>query len=146
MKYDLSNPLHRSQLSSRVAKAIERGAGVVEFREIKPQRTIRQNKYLHTIIAYFASQYGETKDYVKQNYFKIAANRSLFVIEKEDSLIGRVRYLRSSADLDMDEMRLAIERFRNWASIHAGIYLPSADEKELLALAELEISRNEEYL
>lgn len=146
MRYDLSNPLHRQQLQSKVTNAIERMVGVVEFRKVKPQRTCRQNKYLHTIIAYFATQYGETKDYVKQNIFKVAANRDIFVIEKTDPLIGKVRYLRSSSDLDMDEMRLAIERFRNWSSMHAGIYIPSAEERDLLDLAEIEISRNQEYL
>jgi hypothetical protein len=43
-------------------------------------------------------------------------------------------------------MQLAIERFRNWSSINAGIYLPSADEQRLLQLADIEISRNKEFL
>ena len=70
----------------------------------------------------------------------------MFVMERNDKLIGKTYYLRSTRDLDKGEMQLAIERFRNWSSMNAGIYLPSADEHRLLELAEIEISRNKEYL
>lgn len=118
----------------------------MEFREVKPQRTMQQNKYLHLIISFFASEYGETSEYVKEQYFKLAANRALFLVERDDPLAGKVRYLRSTRDLDTEEMRLAIERFRNWASASAGIYLPSANEQRLLDLADIEVSRNKEYI
>jgi hypothetical protein len=43
-------------------------------------------------------------------------------------------------------MTTAIERFRNWASAEAGVYLPSPDEKSLLQYIEKESSRYKEYL
>ena len=146
MKYDLSNPLHRQQISERVQDLLSKSVGIVELREIKPQRTMRQNSYLHLIINFFAAEYGESAEFVKEQYFKIAANRPIFVRERTDKFLGKVTYLRSSSDLDKEEMQLAIERFRNWSSINAGIYLPSADEQRLLELADIEVSRNKEFL
>ena len=146
MKYDISNPHHRRQIRERLEAILAKGVGIAELRMIKPQRTLKQNSYLHLIINYFASEYGETAEYVKEQYFKLAANRPLFLREKQDKLAGNVQYLRSSRDLDKEEMQIAIERFRNWSSINAGIYIPSADESRLLELADLEVSRNKEYL
>lgn len=146
MKYDVSNPLHREQARERLEALLGKGHGIIELSEVKPQRNIKQNKYLHLLLGFFASEYGETIDYVKEQYFKLAANRSIFVRERDDKLAGRVSYLRSTRDLDKGEMQIAIERFRNWSSINAGIYLPSADEHRLLELAEIEISRNKNFL
>lgn len=146
MKYDLSNPQHREQVIHRFEVLLSKERGIIELSEIKPQRSIKQNKYLHLLLGFFAAEYGETTDYVKEQYFKLAANRSIFLREREDKLAGRVWYLRSTRDLDKGEMQMAIERFRNWSSINAGIYLPSADEHRLLELAEIEISRNKNFL
>lgn len=146
MKYDISNSLHREQARKRLEALLGKGHGIIELSEVKPQRSIKQNKYLHLLLGFFASEYGETIDYVKEQYFKLAANRSIFVRERDDKLAGRVSYLRSTRDLDKGEMQIAIERFRNWSSINAGIYLPSADEHRLLELAEIEISRNKNFL
>lgn len=146
MKYDLSNTLHREQIRQRIEALLNKHEGIIEIKEIKPKRSIQQNKYLHLILGFFAAEYGETIEYVKEQYFKIAANRSMFVMERNDKLLGQTHYLRSTRDLDKAEMQLAIERFRNWSSINAGIYLPSADEHRLLELAELEISRNKNFL
>jgi hypothetical protein len=43
-------------------------------------------------------------------------------------------------------MTTAIERFRNWSSQEAGVYLPSPDEREFLREIEMEIYRNNEFL
>lgn len=146
MKYDISNSLHREQARKRLEALLSKEHGIIELSEVKPQRSIKQNKYLHLLLGFFASEYGETIDYVKEQYFKLAANRSIFLRERDDKLAGRVSYLRSTRDLDKGEMQMAIERFRNWSSINAGIYLPSADEHRLLELAEIEISRNKNFL
>lgn len=146
MKYDISNSLHREQARKRLEALLSKEHGIIELSEVKPQRSIKQNKYLHLLLGFFASEYGETIEYVKEQYFKLAANRSIFLRERDDKLAGRVSYLRSTRDLDKGEMQMAIERFRNWSSINAGIYLPSADEHRLLELAEIEISRNKNFL
>lgn len=89
---------------------------------------------------------GYTLEEVKKEYFKVLVNPDLFIVEKEFKHIGKRKVLRSSAALDSAEMTTAIERFRNWASTEAGIYLPSANEEEMIALMEVELSRYKEYL
>jgi hypothetical protein len=60
--------------------------------------------------------------------------------------LGKVKYLRSSADLDVSEMSLAIDRWRNWCSMEAGIYIPNVDDYYSIQLMEVYIKRNEKYL
>lgn len=145
MRYDGSNELHAAQARARLEKLI-RERKVFDLTEKKPQRSLSQNSYLHVILAYFACQYGETAEYVKREYFKKLVNPATFIREREDRFLGKVKYLRSSSDLDRDEMTLCIERFRNWSSAQAGIYLPSPDEGRLISLMELEIERNKEFI
>ena len=146
MYYDLSSPLQLQQAKTRFAKLESKGA-IIELKEKSVQRTLQQNKYLHLTISYFASQYGESADYVKRNYFKIAANSELFVKTKHDPLLERdVKYLISSADLSKDDMTTAIERWRNWSSKVAGIYIPPAVSIREIAEMEIEVERNKDFV
>ena len=145
MIYNTSNPLDKANFLLRAKKLADKGA-IIELTEKKPRRTLSQNSYLHVTIAYFASQYGCTTEWAKQRYFKQLVNPELFVREKDDEFLGRVKYLRSSADLDVSEMSLAIDRWRNWCSMEASIYIPSADEAILIQQMEIEIERNKEFL
>jgi len=145
MLYDLSNPLQAEQFRARAGKLLRQGV-IAELTEKRPRRSLSQNKYLHVILGYFASQTGNTLEWVKQQYYKKLVNPSTFIREREDRYLGRIKTLRSSADISADEMSLTIERFRNWASAEAGIYLPTADEDRLLQLAEIEIERNRNFL
>lgn len=145
MIYDTSNPLDKANFMLRAKKLAESGK-VIELTEKKPRRSLPQNKYLHVILAYFGAQTGNTLEWVKQQYYKKLVNPDLFIREKEDKYLGRIKVLRSSADLDTSEFSLSIERFRNWAAQEAGIYIPSADEAILIQQMEIEIERNKEYL
>lgn len=143
--YDTSNPLQKEQFKARSAKLAESGK-VVELTEKKPKRSLQSNKYLHMILGYFACETGNTLEWVKQQYYKKLVNPSIFIRERDDKYLGRIKILRSSADLDSAEMSTSITRFRNWASAECGIYLPSADEDRLIQLMEIEIERNKDYL
>lgn len=145
MLYDTSNPLDKANFQLRAKKLAERGA-IVDLTEKKPRRSLPQNKYLHVILAYFGSQTGNTLEWVKQQYYKKLVNPDLFIREKEDKYLGRIKVLRSSADLDTVEMSLSVDRFRNWAAQEAGIYIPSADEAILIQQMEIEIERSKEFL
>lgn len=145
MIYDTSNPLDKANFMLRAKKLAESGK-VIELTEKKPRRSLPQNKYLHVILAYFGAQTGNTLEWVKQQYYKKLVNPDLFIREKEDKYLGRIKVLRSSADLDTSEFSLSIERFRNWAAQEAGIYIPSADEAILIQQMEIEIERNKEFL
>ena len=145
MLYDTSNPLDKANFLLRAKKLAESGV-IVDLTEKKPRRSLPQNKYLHVILAYFGTQTGNTLEWVKQQYYKKLVNPDLFIREKEDKYLGKIKVLRSSADLDAAEMSLSIERFRNWAAQEAGIYIPSADEAILIQQMEIEIERNKEFL
>ena len=145
MIYNTSNPLDKANFLLRAKKLAESGK-IVELTEKKPRRSLPQNKYLHVILAYFGTQTGNTLEWVKQQYYKKLVNPDLFIREKEDKYLGRIKVLRSSADLDTSEFSLSIERFRNWAAQEAGIYIPSADEAILIQQMEIEIERNKEFL
>ncbi|MFC2657843.1 MAG: hypothetical protein ACFN1F_03460 [Segatella sp.] len=145
MVYDTSNPLDKANFLLR-AKKLAESEKIVELTEKKPRRSLPQNRYLHVLLAYFGTQTGNTLEWVKQQYYKKLVNPDLFIREKEDKYLGKIKVLRSSADLDTSEFSLSIERFRNWASQEAGIYLPSADEYIIIQQMEIEIERNKEFL
>lgn len=145
MVYDTSNSLDKANFLLRAKKLAESGK-IIELTEKKPRRSLPQNKYLHVLLAYFGTQTGNTLEWIKQQYYKKLVNPDLFIREKEDKYLGRIKVLRSSADLDTAEMSLSIERFINWAAQEAGIYIPSADEAILIQQMEIEIERNKEFL
>lgn len=143
--FNLSNPLDNANFLLRARKLAE-GGKIVELTEKKPRRSLPQNKYLHVILAYFGTQTGNTLEWVKQQYYKKLVNPDLFIREKEDKYLGKIKVLRSSAELDTSEFSLSIERFRNWAAQEAGIYIPSADEAILIQQMEICIERDKEFL
>lgn len=145
MIYNLSSQLDVLNARTRLEFLIKRGC-IVELTEKKQKRTINQNAYLHLLLGYFASQTGNTLEWVKQQYYKKLCNPDLFIGEREDKFIGRVRYVRSSADLRTDEMNLSIERFRNWSASEAGIYLPEATSGAEIAALQVEVERYKTYL
>lgn len=145
MLYDTSNPLQKEQFKARSLKLAQSGK-IVELTEKKPKRSLNQNAYLHCILSYFACETGNTLDWVKQQYYKKLVNPAIFIREKEDKYLGRIKILRSSSELDCAEMATSITRFRNWASGECGVYLPSPDEERLIQLMEIEIERNKEFI
>lgn len=145
MIYDLNNEFDQQRFKSRCNALYKRG-GMVELTEKKIRRTIPQNAYLHLILGWFAMETGNSLDFVKREYFKRHINSEIFTIEREDEFLGKVQVLRSSRDLDTAEMTLAINRFRDWSSNEAGIYLPSPEEQAFLQTIEIEMMRHKEYL
>ena len=145
MLYDLSNTLDRERYKRRTAELYEKKA-IVEVKE-KTSRSTSQNRYLHLLLGYLAIETGNTLEYVKEQFYKRAANPGLYLMTKEDKLLGEVAaWTRSSADLTKEEMTVSITRLRDWASQVAGIYLPSADEQGFLQMIELEMSRQQRYI
>lgn len=146
MLYNTSNPLDKENFLARAQFLADRG-DTVEL-STKRQRSLKQSAYLHCLLGYFGCQYGEDAEYVKTEYFKKLVNPEIFVLSKgQDPFTGRVKYkLRSTADLTIEQMSICIDRFRNWASKEAGIYLPTAEEGALIALCEVEISKAKRFL
>ena len=140
MIYDLKNQVHRDQFSRRSNSLFEKGQDVVELK-VRTSRSLRQNAYLHLILGWFAAETGNTREYVKREYFKRLVNAEIFVRLVDDRWLGKTEIILSSAEVSKEEMTIAIERFRNWSSQEAGIYLPSADEKNYLEQMEIELGR-----
>ncbi len=119
---------------------------VVEVKKKHPGRTLSQNSYLHLLLGYFAAETGYGADEVKIDIFKRLCNRDIFERVVENKKGKKVNALRSSADLSTAEMTVAIERFRNYSSAQAGIYLPAPNEKEFLLHIQQELEKNKEFI
>lgn len=142
MIYDASLGFYQEKALKRLEWLID-NKRKFEIREIVPIRTLAQNRYLHLILSWFAFEYGETLEYVKVEFFKKIVNPDLFKVEYANPVTGEVREaLRSSKDLDKSEMTLAIDKFRDWASKEAGIYLPDAKDLDSVRSLEMELLRN----
>ena len=144
MLYDLRNPLDRERFKRR-CNALFKKQGIVDLSE-KVKRSSQSNRYLHLLLGYLAMETGNSLDYAKEIFYKRNANKQIFVREKEDEFIGKVEYLRSSADLTQEEFSTSIDRLRDWSSQVAGIYLPSPNEEEFLASIEYEMSRQQRWI
>ncbi len=107
---------------------------LIEVKKISPKRTLNQNSYLRLIIAYFGVHFGYTPPEAKVIY-KLASP-DLYVYEK----LGR-KFLRSSADLSVDEMAQSIDIFMQ-KSKEQGCPLPLATDQGWLREIDNEIERN----
>ena len=71
------------------------------------------------------------------------------IYEYKKPVIGietTVSFFRSSRDLDTAEKTITIDKFRNYSSKEAGVYLPGPDEKRFLQQIEIDASKNQQYL
>lgn len=136
--YNLSNAVELDRFNRR-CKSLADKQSQVELREVQ-KRTLSQNSYLHSLLRYFSIETGYTLDETKDIIFKQICNEELFREVKE---INGVEYLtyKSTTNLTTEEMTLAIQRFRNYSSKEAGIYLPEPHEKDYLHEIQLEINR-----
>lgn len=146
MIYDLSNKVSADRYERRSKQLLSKGY-LVELKQIKPLRTSEQNRYLHLILGWFAIEYGETLEYVKQEFFKKQVNAEIFKTEHTNKKTGEVRLdWKSTAQLNTKELTEAIDRFRTWSSKTAGIYLPSANEESYLKQIIVEMDLQKEYI
>jgi len=119
----------------------------IEIKEIRKKRSLAQNGYLQLLFMWFALEYGETKDYVKEEIFKRGINADIFRTEYVNPVTGNKRVnWKSTADLDTKEMSTCIDRFRDYASKEAGIFLPEPTNQDFLDHIQNEINRNKQWL
>lgn len=145
MIFNLANPFELDKYKEYVNTLFKKKA-VVEVKEKKKNRTIRQNAYLHVILSYFAAEYGISTEEVKLDIFKRTCNKDIFIKRKVNKYGKEVETVRSSASLDTSEMTTAIDRYRNWAVSVAGIYLPSPQENDYLIHCQQVIEQNKEFV
>lgn len=144
MLYNLSQTLDKERFKAKAKALLNKGV-VVELTE-RVKRTKAQNAYLHLICGVVALETGNPVQYVKDEYFKRLCNKEIFVVTYKDNFIGKeVEVLRSSTDLEIEEMSTAIDRFKKWAA-DLGIYLPAQGDEEALQQIEVEMQRARVYL
>lgn len=145
MIYNLNNEWEIPRFKEYVNKLFKDRA-IVEVKKRLPNRTLKQNSYLHLLLGFFACETGYSLEEVKLDYFKKMCNRDLFERKKINKQGSEITYMRSSSELSTGEMTTAIERFRNYSSAQAGIYLPAPDENQFLIYIQQEIERNKEFI
>lgn len=146
MFYDANKPIDVQRAIVKFKHLIEKKK-TFELTQKKEKRTLNQNRYLHLILSFFALEYGETLEYVKLEFFKKLVNKQIFEYERINVKTGEIRIdYRSSASLNTKEMTDAIERFRNYSSKEAGVYLPTPEEGIMLKEIELQIKNNEQWI
>lgn len=134
-----------------VSRAIEKikhlisNKKVFELKEKRKRRSISQNSYLHLLFGWFALETGYTAEEVKQDIFKKIVNPTTFY-EGEFGELIKIERWRSTSSLDTAEMTLCINRFRDYASKEAGIYLPEPTDLVLMQEMEIQINNNQNYL
>lgn len=143
MQYNLATDLDQERFVNR-ANALLQKKCVIELTE-KTFRSPNQNRYLHLLIGIIAMDTGVGLEYAKREYFKKLVNRDIFVIKKSDRFAGEVEDLRSSSDLTIEEMSMAIDRFKRWGAEN-GFYMPNPEDTALLKEIEIEMGRLKMYL
>ena len=143
MQYNLATDLDQERFVNRANALLQKGV-IVELTE-KTFRSPNQNRYLHLLIGVVAMDTGVGLEYAKREYFKKLVNRDIFVIKKSDKFAGEVEDLRSSADLTIEEMSMAIDRFKRWG-YENGFYMPSPEDTDRLRDIEIEMGRLKMYL
>lgn len=147
-KYNLKDSIDVDRANRRLQQLIKKGS-LIELKECS-KRSLSQNNYLHLILSYFALELGYTLNYVKLRIFKLTWNKDIFVVEKTSDKTGELfTDIRSTADLNKEEMARAIDTFIEKAALEANIRLPQPSDlmydDEILKIS-LEVSRNEKYL
>lgn len=135
MIFDTSKPDMRKKAINRIKHLLDKNAKI-EVLEKKKNRTYSQNNYLHLILGWYALEYGDTLEEIKQEHFKKIVNPDVFKTEFINYQTGEVRdRWRSTAELNTEELSLATERFRDYSIRTLNLYLP--EPKDLVHLDEI---------
>lgn len=137
MIYNLSEPIQVKAARNRLNYLVRKKSRV-EVVEKHAGRTLNQNSYLHLLLGAFGLHFGYTLEEAKLIYKQVS--KDIYYYKKK----GRV-FIRSSADLNKDEMARTIDKFMQ-ASAEAGYELPPAENEEWLSLIANEMEKGRRYL
>lgn len=138
MLYLLQDEYSKAKCIARFKYLLEH-AVLVELTDAT-KRSTAANNYLHCLLGVVAMYIGESLEYVKQEIYKRMVNPEIYVVEKDNKALGHIVTLRSSRDLNKEEMSLSIDRFRKWAA-EQGIYTPSPDDLATISRINAEMSQ-----
>ena len=145
MIFNLKNEYEHQQFKDYV-NGLYKERAVVEVKKQAASRITPQNKYFYLLLGWFAHETGYSTDEVKLDIFKKLVNKDLFVAEAKGNNGKTVKTVKSTSDLSTAEMSLAIERFRNYSSAVAGVYLPAPNENQFLQSIEQYLERRKEFI
>lgn len=144
MVYDLNIEFDRQKFRAKTEYMLKKQC-FVELKEKHLQRTLSQNSYLHLALSYFGTEVGMSTEQVKYDIFKRLVNKDIFEVKR--TINGNeCLLLRSSADLDKEEMSRAIDRFIMWSEQEAGIPIPPPSNVEALKEITKQIEMCQRYL
>lgn len=146
MIYDLGNEIQKQQAITRFKYLLHKKKKI-ELTVKHPKKSVSHNAYAHLLFSWFAIEYGETIEHVKQIIFKRVVNPEIFKTEHINPKTGEIREdWKSFADIDSGQTTIAIDRFRNYSSKEAGIYLPEPNDLIFLEEIERQINLNKQFL
>lgn len=117
----------------------------LEISKPRAQRSNQQNNFYYFCLKYYASQIGFTRT-DSEREFKELCNPDIFVREVKDSLGNVHKVIRSSADLTKEEMTSALNNFRVYAEINAGVTIPYESDYADIQAAKREIDKVRSYI
>jgi hypothetical protein len=120
VKYNLSEISEHKAALVKLNHLISKSV-IVEIKEIRAKRTIKQNSYLHVILTIFANETGYT---VEESKILFARLFGKFMIYEKNGH----KFKQSTSSLDTMQLTEYIDFIRHYSSEEAGIYLPTPDE------------------
>lgn len=141
MKYSTANPTDSAKAYAYLGQLVA-DKKVVDIKEVKPRRSLNQNSYLYLLIGAFSLATGNSLQDSKAIYKWV--NKELYYSRKKMGT-DAFTIIRSSADLNKEEMAQSIDRFMSWSAEH-GYPLPPATDAGLLMQIENDLESNRRYL
>lgn len=148
MIYDPSSDHSLKKARLRFEKLIERGKPF-ELTDVS-KRSTKQNSLLHVFLSILAIESGHTLAYTKRNIWKMRWLRDMFYVEVPNKKTGEMyKDIRSSADLNKEEMNHAIEVLIEMSFREHGVIFPdrnSATFNDDFTLMQAEVYKNQKFL
>lgn len=146
MIYNPNKPIDIQRAIEKIKHFIAKGQPF-ELKQKPVIKSIKQNSYFHLIVGWFAWEYGEDFDYVKQEMIKKLICPEVFRTERTNRQTGEMREAwKSFATITKDETTFVINKFRDYSAKQAGIYLPEPSDLVALQEIEIQLKNNEQYL
>lgn len=142
-RYKCSDPRDFLAALDFINQAKDQGFDI-ELKKFYRKRTNPQNAYLHFALQYFAHCYGCTLLEAKEIYLKQYACRDIFLVDTTDKNGNKVKFFRSTADLNTAEMSSVINNFVAYASCN-GIEIPAPNDELGIRYCEREIEKTHPY-
>ena len=141
--YKPSDPRDYLEVLDFINLAKEQGFEI-ELKKFYKSRSNPQNRYLHFALSYFAHCYGCTLIEAKEIYMKQYACRDTFLVDTYDKNGNRVKYFRSSAELNTVEMSNVINNFIAYAHCN-GIEISLSQDTIGIRYCERQIEKTQSY-